>query len=75
MNLTYAIVLVKEGEKWWSYIPDLPGVYGIGDTSAHATEDIREALALYLDEIREEGRELPVSRIMSVDTGFVTIAA
>lgn len=45
------------------YAPDLPGLHTQGDTLDDATEAAREALALYVEGLREEGR--------SLDTGIV----
>ena len=40
------------------YAPDLPGLHTQGDTLAEAEENAREALALYVEGLREEGRSL-----------------
>lgn len=43
---TYQIVLVEEDEKWWAYMPERPGVFGLGDSKEKASEDIINALSL-----------------------------
>jgi predicted RNase H-like HicB family nuclease len=40
------------------YAPDLPGLHTQGNTLDAATENAREALALYIEGLREEGRSL-----------------
>lgn len=45
------------------YAPDLPGLHTQGDTLDGATENAREALSLYVEGLRDEGRTL--------DTGIV----
>lgn len=40
------------------YAPDLPGLHTQGDTLEQATDNAREALALYVDGLREDGRSL-----------------
>ena len=45
------------------YAPDLPGLHTQGDSLADATDNAREALALYVEGLREDGR--------SIDTGVV----
>lgn len=40
------------------YAPELPGLHTQGDTLNEATENAREALALYVDGLREDGRPL-----------------
>jgi predicted RNase H-like HicB family nuclease len=45
------------------YAPDLPGLHTQGDSLEEATDNTREALELYVEGLREEGRPL--------DTGVV----
>ena len=40
------------------YAPDLPGLHTQGETLEDATLNAREALALYIEALREEGRRL-----------------
>ncbi len=45
------------------YAPDLPGLHTQGESLDEATENAGEALALYVEGLREDGR--------SLDTGIV----
>ena len=40
------------------YAPELPGLHTQGETLDEATGSAREALALYVEGLREEGRSL-----------------
>ncbi len=40
------------------YAPELPGLHTQGDSLEDATENAREALALYVEGVREDGRSL-----------------
>lgn len=63
---TQEIELVFEPEDdggYHVYAPDLPGLHTQGDTLKEAEENAKEALALYVEGLREEGR--------SLDTGVV----
>jgi predicted RNase H-like HicB family nuclease len=40
------------------YAPDLPGLHTQGDTLGDATANAKEALELYVEGLREEGRSL-----------------
>jgi predicted RNase H-like HicB family nuclease len=73
MNITYPIVLVQEEDKWWAYIPDLPGVYGLGNTVEEAKKDIASALELYIEDVREEGKPIPTSHVKKLDTDHIQI--
>jgi predicted RNase H-like HicB family nuclease len=48
---------------YYVYAPELPGLHTQGDDLDEATENAREALALYIEGLREDGR--------SIDSGVV----
>ncbi len=59
----YAVVLEEADDGgWWAHAPDLPGVISTADTPAGAEDRFREALTLYRDELRRDGRHLPKPR-------------
>jgi predicted RNase H-like HicB family nuclease len=53
----------QEEGGYYVYAPDLPGLHTQGEDLEDATESAREALALYVEGLREDGR--------SVETGVV----
>ena len=71
----YPIVVVKEKKEYWTYIPDIPGVYGRGKTAKKAKEDIHQALSLYIEDCLADGDKIPVSsaKIVGVDTLSVAV--
>ncbi len=46
----------QEEGGYYVYAPDLPGLHTQGDTLEEATANAEEALALYVEALREEGR-------------------
>lgn len=40
------------------YAPELPGLHTQGDTLEEATENAREAMGLYVEGMRDDGRSL-----------------
>ncbi|MFM6526732.1 MAG: type II toxin-antitoxin system HicB family antitoxin, partial [Dolichospermum sp.] len=42
-----------------AYVPDLPGCVSIGDTLAEVEENIKEAIELYLEVLKEDGKPIP----------------
>ena len=74
MNLIYPIVLVQEDSKWWAYIPDMPGIYGSGDSEDEAKKNIVQALELYIEDVVEEGTPIPMSHIKKIGTDQIHIA-
>jgi predicted RNase H-like HicB family nuclease len=55
----YRIVVVKERKHCWAYFPNIPGIYGRGKTAKKAKEDIRQALALYVEHCVADGDNIP----------------
>ncbi len=48
----------QDGGGFHVYAPDLPGLHTQGDTLEEATANASEALELYVEGLREEGRSL-----------------
>jgi hypothetical protein len=44
----FVIAVVKEGHEYWSFVLDVPGVFGRGSTSPEAVSDVTDALSDYL---------------------------
>jgi predicted RNase H-like HicB family nuclease len=73
-NRKYPIVVVKERKEYWAYVPDLPGIYGRGKSSKQAKDDIKKALALYIQDCVADGDKVPVSSAKVVDIDTLSIA-
>jgi predicted RNase H-like HicB family nuclease len=58
-------VILYPGEDgyWVVECPSLPGCISQGKTKDEAVANIKEAVALYLDVLEEEGREAPADRL------------
>jgi len=60
MQLTYKILLNKEPEGTYTVtVPALPGCITYGDTVEHAMLMAKEAVELYIEELRERGEDIP----------------
>ena len=55
----YAIVIEKAGSNFGGYVPDLPGCVATGGTVEETESLLREAIALHLDGMREDGIAIP----------------
>lgn len=62
--MRYAVVIEKGPESYGAYVPDLPGVISAGETEAEVTANIREAVALHLEGLREIGSAIPEPRTL-----------
>jgi predicted RNase H-like HicB family nuclease len=55
----YAIVIERAGSNFGGYVPDLPGCVATGATVEETESLLREAIALHLDGMREDGIPIP----------------
>lgn len=44
----------------WAKVPDLDGCYSSGETIDEAKENVKDAIALYLEDLKEEGKPIPL---------------
>ena len=53
--------MVHDAEEggYWVEVPALPGCYSQGESVEEALENVREAIELYLEALREEGTQIP----------------
>ncbi len=58
----YLVVLEPAGQNYSAYVPDLPGCVATGDTRAGAESNIREAIKLHLEGLRQDGDPIPEGR-------------
>ena len=55
----YAIVIEQGENNLSAYVPDLPGCVTTGGTVAEIERNIREAIELHLEGMREDGEPIP----------------
>jgi predicted RNase H-like HicB family nuclease len=55
----YAIVVERAERNYAAYVPDLPGCVATGDSIEEAEGLLREAIALHVAGLREDGLPVP----------------
>ena len=55
----YTVVYEWTGNNYSAYAPDLPGCIACGDTKEETQQLIKEAIELYIDALREDGKPIP----------------
>ena len=70
--MRYAIVIEKAAANYSAYVPDLPGCIATGASIEEVETQIREAIEIHLDGLREDGAPIPVP---SSQVEYVEIAA
>lgn len=57
--MRYAIVIENAGSNYSAYVPDLPGCVSTGATVNEVGQNIREAIQIHLEGLREDGSPIP----------------
>jgi predicted RNase H-like HicB family nuclease len=57
--MRYVVVYEKTPDGWSAYVPDLPGCVAAGDSRDEVEALIREAVAMHIEALREEGSPVP----------------
>lgn len=61
---TYTVVLEREEDGGYhAFCPALPGCHTQGDTYEETIENIRDAIALYIESLRAHGEDIPTEDI------------
>lgn len=68
----YYVIFEKAGNNYSAYVPDLPGCISTGETLAETEVNIKEAIELYIDTLKEDGQTIPQP---SITAKVVSIAA
>jgi predicted RNase H-like HicB family nuclease len=70
--MRYAIVIEKGERNYSAYVPDLPGCVATGATLDDVKSEIRNAIELHLEGMREDGEAipLPTSRVDVVEVAI-----
>lgn len=63
--MKYLIVIEKSSNGYGAYVPDLPGCVTVGDTVDEVKANIREAIDLHLEGMREDGEPIPAPSAQS----------
>lgn len=57
--MRYAVVIEKAEGNYSAYVPDLPGCVATGITREEVEREIREAIRLHLQGLKEDGLSIP----------------
>jgi len=61
----YTIIIEKTEEGFSAYAPDLPGCITVGDTVKETKQYMKEAIDLYIDTLKAQGKPLPEPTTLS----------
>jgi predicted RNase H-like HicB family nuclease len=55
----YLVIFEWTGNNYSAYVPDLPGCISTGKTIEETEINIKEAIELYIDTLKEDGQPVP----------------
>jgi len=58
-KMRYLVVVEKTENNYSAYVPDLPGCIATGATAEDVQQNIREAIAMHMEGLREDGLPVP----------------
>lgn len=65
MSLRYTTILERQPDGGYHvFCPTLPGCRSEGNTLEEALENIKEAMELYVESLKENGEEVPIEDLM-----------
>ena len=67
------VVLEKGSRNYSAYAPEVPGCVATGKTREETLQLMREALALHLEGMAEDGDEMPLSAAPDDEAHFVEV--
>ncbi|HSI72696.1 MAG TPA: type II toxin-antitoxin system HicB family antitoxin [Fimbriimonas sp.] len=66
--MTFPIVIEHDEDGYFAQCPTLPGCHSEGKTYEEVWRNIREAVELVIEDRREHGEPIPVSKAVSLAT-------
>ena len=57
--MRYAVVIERAPNNYAAYVPDLPGCVATASTREELLDEIREAIQLHIEGLREDGEPVP----------------
>jgi predicted RNase H-like HicB family nuclease len=58
--MRYAVIIEKAESNFSAYVPDLPGCVTTGASLEEVESNLREAIALHIEGMREDGLPVPL---------------
>jgi predicted RNase H-like HicB family nuclease len=68
--MRYLVIIEQGAGNLSAYVPDLPGCVATGDTRDEVLASMREAIAMHLEGMREDGEAIPTP---NSDPAFVEV--
>jgi predicted RNase H-like HicB family nuclease len=72
--MKYLVVFERSADgSIWARVPDLDGCYSTGNTIEDARERVKEAIELYLEDLKDDGKPAPTPSYLKAE--MIEVAA
>ena len=66
--MKYLVTFEKSSDgSIWDRLPDLDGCFSSGDTIDEAKQNVKDAITLYLEDLKEDGKPIPQPNILDAE--------
>ena len=72
--LTYRVIIKKDGKSYHGFVPLLPGCHTEGKTIEETRANLREAITLHLQAMRDEKMDIPHESGLEMIESFDTLS-
>ena len=59
---TYRVIIEPDGKEYHGYVPALPGCHTCGKTIEETRKNLRDAISLYLENLKDKKVAIPEER-------------
>ena len=64
----YTVLVHEEADgTYWAEVAELPGCFGSGETLADVETDIKQAIEVYIEALKELGQDIPEGSLQAPD--------
>jgi predicted RNase H-like HicB family nuclease len=70
MKREYAVIFEKGETNWGAIVPELPGCVSLGKTLEEAEHNVKEAIGLYLEVLKDKGLPIPTPQMKVKSVAF-----
>jgi predicted RNase H-like HicB family nuclease len=66
--MEYLVIFEKATDgSIWARVPDLDGCFSSGDTIDEVKQNVKDAISLYLEDLKEEGKPPPQPSLLKAE--------
>lgn len=70
MELKYLVIVEKTDTGYSAFLPDFPGCITVATTKGEIESNIKEAIALHLEGLQEDGIDIPMPNTQAFTTSI-----